>query len=427
MKTASRILVALLVVGLACGLILWAFSIQVPQPSGHDYSVTVSGVEDPSGNVVYSGTGYQCIQYALACTPVGGTVHLEAGTYTIPDGFNVNRSLVGSGNDTKLVADGSNERSLMTISNADGSSLSGVTVSNMQLDGQGAKFPNAQFGGIMTVGVSNCTLENLYVHDFPYSQGIEFQASSYNSIRNCVIANIGYGNQYGSGICSGNMTRGVSSAFNVVEHCTITGCSFTGIDWEPGNDNVVRDTTISGLTSWSGNTVGISIWNIDGWPASSNNRYYNVSIDHAGVGVDSEAVTGTVFEGCTFTGSSSAAIYAAGCSGWKVNSCTIKTNGGHGVFFDNGNANTVTGCHIEDAKRGYNYGVQMTSDAANLSQGNVVSGNQISYMDRAIYFGSYTTSSMVSNNTEVGCRYADSIPGTPNTVIGNVRESTADW
>ncbi len=371
----------------------------------YTYKVTPTSVKDASGKTVYSGSATACIQWANDKTATGGTVALDAGTFSLTDKIWINKNLVGAGTSTKLVAAKNlGTDTMVQVANRGFSALTKVTLSNFEVDGKGATYTSGIYGGVELVKATYCTLSNLYVHHFPKSHGIEFQASSYNTVSNCRVANIGYGNQYGNGIASGTQIAGVSSSYNKIDGCTITGCSMVGINWEPGNNNVVSNTVISSLTKWSGRTVGISFWNKGGYASSNNNQFINVKVDAVDTNIVSQSTTGTVISGCTLTGAKSSAVYTTACSGWTINNNHITTAGGHGVYTWNSNSMKVTGNSIEDgsgAKKGR--GIWITSDSTHSSSGNTITGNTVANCLYGILFGSKTVSSTVSGNVVTGC------------------------
>jgi len=371
----------------------------------YTYKVTPTSVLDASGKTVYTGTATACIQWANDKTPSGGTVSLAAGTFSITGKIWIDKNLVGAGTSTKLVAAKNlGTDTMVQVAKRDFSALSKITLSNFEVDGKGATYTSGIYGGIELVRCTYCTLSNIYVHHFPKSHGIEFQASSYNTVSNCRISNIGYGNQYGSGICSGSQIAGVSSTYNKIDGCTITGCSMAGVDWEPGNNNIVSNTVIKSLTSWSGRTTGMTVWNKGGYANSNNNQFINVQVDDDDTNLISIGTTGTVVKGCTFTGAKSSGIYTSGCSGWTISDNKVITKGGHGVYTWNSNSMKVTGNYVEDgsgAKKGR--GIWITSDSTHTSSGNTISSNKVVNCLYGILFGAKTVSSTVTNNVVTGC------------------------
>jgi parallel beta-helix repeat protein len=391
----------------------------------YTYKVSPGVVKDATGKTVYTGTHTAAIQWAIDKTASGGTVLLDKGTFSITGKIWVTRNLVGSGSTlTKLVAANSlGTDTMIEIANRNFAAITKITVSDFEIDRRGTTYTCAVYGGLELVQATNCLVQNMYIHDFPKSHGIEFQASSYNNIKNCVVKNIGYGGQYGNGICGGNQIAGKSTSFNTVDGCTISGCSMVGVNWEPGNDNTVKNTAISGLKTWSGGpTVGISIWNKGGYAGSNNNKFINVQVTAATTNVISTSTTGQVFDGCTFTGAKSPALYTNLCSGWMIKNCKFMTAGGHAVYTYNSNKMTVTGCYMEDtsgAKTGR--GVWMANDASHTSTGNVISNNQMVKCQYAVYLGTKTYAT-VTGNTEISCRSADYITTSGNTISGNIRK-----
>lgn len=387
----------------------------------YTYKVYPSYVVNAAGKKVYSGTAIACIQWANDRTPAGGTVALASGTFYLTGKIWINKNLVGAGSTTKLVAAKNLATDTMVqIANRGFSSLSKITVSNFEIDGKGASYTKGVYGGVELVKASYCTLSNLYIHHFPKSHGIMFQASSYNTVTNCKISNIGYGGQYASGIVAGTQVSGVTSAYNKVNGCTITACSMAGINWEPGNNNVVSNTVIKSLTSWSGRTVGISIWTKSGYPASNNNQFVNVQVDCRDTNLITQRTSGTVITNCKFTGATSSAVYMSDCSTVTVSGTIVKTNGGHGIYTWNCNKVKVASCDVQDgsgAKKGR--GIYITTDSSHTSSGNTITQNKVYNCAYGIIFGSKTIKSTVSYNTVWNCYSEYRIPSSSNSVYSN--------
>ena len=391
----------------------------------YTYKVSPGVVKDKLGKTVYTGSHTAAIQWAIDKTPSGGTVLLDQGTFSITGKIWVTRNLIGSGSTvTKLVAANNlGTDTMVEIANRNFAAITKITVSDMELDGKGATYTSGVYGGLELVQATYCLVEDMYIHDFPKSHGIEFQASSYNNIKRCVVKNIGYGGQYGNGICGGNQIASKSTSFNTVDGCTITGCSMVGVNWEPGNDNTVKNTVIKDLKTWPGSpTTGSTIWNKGGYPASNNNKYINVQFLIPYTAIMSRSVSGTVVDGCTFTGSKNPAIYADQVSNMVIKNSKFVTAGGHCVYIYNSNKITVTGNYFEDgsgAKTGR--GVWIANDASHTSTGNVISNNQMVKCQYAVYLGTKTFAT-VTGNTEISCRSADYITTSGNTISGNIRK-----
>jgi hypothetical protein len=387
----------------------------------YTYQVYPTYVVNAAGSKVYSGSATACIQWANDKTPNGGTVSLAAGTFALTGKIWINKNLVGAGSSTILVAAKNlGTDTMVQVAKRDFSSLTGVTLANFQVDGKGATYTSGVYGCVELVRATYCTLSNLYIHHFPKSHGIMFQASSYNTVQNCQISNIGYGGQYASGIAAGTQVSGVTSAYNKIDGCTISACSMAGINWEPGNNNVVSNTVIKSLTSWSGRTVGISIWTKSGYPASNNNQFVNVQVDCKDTNLITQKTSGTVITNCKFTGATSSAVYMSDCSGVTVSGTKVVTSGGHGIYTWNCNKVKVASCDVQDgsgAKKGR--GIWINTDSSHTSSGNTITQNKVYNCYYGILFGSKTISSTVSYNVASNCYVEYKIPSSSNSLISN--------
>lgn len=384
----------------------------VDEPAWY-YKVTETGVYCCQNTLMNSGTDQENIEWAMSHCKDGYRVYIAPGTYEITKKLFVYHHLAGAGaGQTKLVASGITGSTMVQISTTAGGAVSNVTMTNMELDGKKASYSSSTYGAILLVKASKCTLENLYVHDFPKSHGIEFQGSSNNLIKNCEVSGIGQPDvpgMYGNGICAGSMLKGIDSANNVVDGCTVTDCSMVGVNWEPGRDNTVKNCVIKGMTHWmNGNTYmysrAVTCFEVSGWSPSSGNKFINCDIQNDGIvvaynsadsvwedctiittGVTAEKVKcalqingaangkGATFKNCEVSFMSTADVAGQGIKLYQadnnvVTNCIFYEKGvagkGHGVWVS-GNGNTITGCVSHDC----------AACVSNSGSGNTISGN----------------------------------------------------
>ncbi len=387
-------------------------------------------MKDANSKIVHTATNAEnAIVWALANALPGDTVFLAAGTYTISKTINVNRNLVGAGMDqTRLVATGNNNWGLLEINNSDRSQLTGVTVSDLELDGRGAEFPNGQYGGLQTVNVDHCVLERLWIHDIPLSNGIELQGNSHhNVVRDCLVERIGYGGQYGNGICAGNMIQNIIVEYNLIENCTVRGCSMVGINWEPGRHNVVRNciVEVTAGMSWSGGQAnGITESAPSGWPLCTGNQYVDCTII---------APTGMAFEvwgdnilidGCVVNTPEQHGgwLWCDGTAGLTIRNSTWHC-GPSCIYVANCDNVVVEGNHfygVRDNNTGA--GVRFIANAGSSHGNHLVTNNYIEGFRFAVQMDAQNHNSEVSYNTFKNCASPSTcvvLAASDNTIVGN--------
>ncbi len=417
------------------------FTATAPAANGvaYYYLVSPSGVvKNAAGTTVYPTSGTvtttAAIQWAIDNCPTGKTVKLDAGSFPIAAKLYVYKNLVGSGVDkTKLYASANIPGiTMIQMSTKSSGAISYVTLGNMEMDGKGLTYPTGTYGAVEPIRASNCTIENMYIHHFPKSHGVNFQASSYNIVRNCTVSYIGNlaksttNGSYGNGICAGNMFPNVGSDYNLVENCDISYCSMVGINWEPGNNNVVRNCYVHDMTSWYTNGVKQLTCAAYMWPkgtvTSVGNQYYDSTFEAVDYGF---SINGgkTTIDGCTIIGkgSNTVGIYMHKADGCKITDNVIKPTGtGRGIYVAGCLSATITGNTITSGDNAHSgYGIWVGSwDVATLT-GIVINKNTINHCGTGIAITSAVKSGAITNNVCYSCTTAITNGGTGTTLAGN--------
>ena len=226
----------------------------VPVTTSYYYTVSSTGVvKNSDGTTVYTGTPRNAIVWAQANCPSGKSIGLLAGTFNIDSYIYVYRSLYGQGVEKTILkaADGlSVSPSMIYIRSSSGYGVTGITIKDIQFNGNTAKNSAKTYGCIEPMGASYCNLVNLYIHDFPKGFGIETRGCHHMKIENCEIGRIGstLSGMWANGICVGGdiMTIGsttYSSSYNIIRNCTVYDCSMVGFNCEPGDHNLFQNCT----------------------------------------------------------------------------------------------------------------------------------------------------------------------------------------
>ena len=121
----------------------------------------------------------------------------------------------------------------------------------------------------------------------------------------------------------------IGSDHNLVENCDISYCSMVGINWEPGNYNVVRNCYVHDLTNWYTNGVKQLTCAAYMWPkgavASVGNEYYDSTFEAVDYGF---SINGgqTTIDGCTIIGKgkNTIGIYMHKADGCKITDNVIR-------------------------------------------------------------------------------------------------------
>jgi len=403
------------------------------------YLVSQNGVvKNAAGSTVYPSSGTAtataAIQWAIDNCPTGKTVKLDAGSFPITAKIYVYKNLIGSGVDkTKLYASQNiGGITMIQMSTKSGAAINHVTLSDMELDGKGLTWPTGTYGAVEPIRATYCTIENMYIHHFPKSHGVNFQASSYNSVKNCTISYIGNlaksttNGSYGNGVCAGNMFPDIGSDHNLVENCDISYCSMVGINWEPGNYNVVRNCYVHDLTNWYTNGVKqltcAAYMGPKGAVASVGNEYYDSTFEAMDYGF---SINGgqTIIDGCTIIGKgkNTIGIYMHKADGCKITDNVIRPTGtGRAVYVAGCLSATITGNTITSGDSAHSgYGIWVgTWDVSPLT-GIVISGNTVNHCGTGIAVTSDVKNGVITNNVCYSCTTGISNGGTGTTLSGN--------
>ena len=212
----------------------------------------------------------------------GGYVYIKSGTYSISKTIYTNKvSIVGDGNGTIIKALSTVRGAGILVTNGyykltDYSYMSsrpnGITISNLQVDGNRAVRTSGTMEGVGMVNTLNSKIFRVYVHDVIAGQGIYMSNSQYCSITNCQVYNIGdttYAH-YGSGIAFGEAsTTKVACSYITINNVRITKVSMSCIDLEPANHITITNCVFREASTWNGHaTPVITEYAISGYAAN---------------------------------------------------------------------------------------------------------------------------------------------------------------
>jgi hypothetical protein len=154
----------------------------------------------------------------------------------------------------------------------------GITIANLQIDGNRAFRTNGLLEGVGFINVLNGRMMDLYVHDLIGGQGLYMSDSQYCSISDCQIYNVGddtaahYGSGVAFGIASGIRTP---SSHITIDNVLISKTSMDCIDMEPANNVAITNCVFRQAATWKGYaTPVITEYAVSGYAA---NDYITVS------------------------------------------------------------------------------------------------------------------------------------------------------
>jgi hypothetical protein len=281
----------------------------------------------------------------------GGYILIKSGTYDITQTIYTNKvSIIGEGNGTILKANTACSGAIIRVCNdywtLDNRYMSarptGITIGNMQIDGNRAVRTNGLMEGVGFISADNSRILRVYVHDVIGGQGLYMSNSQYCSISDCQIYNIGDNTaaHYGSGIAFGTASpTKVASSHITIDNVYISKASMSSIDLEPANNVVITNCVFRDAATWKGyNNPVITEYRVSGYAA---NDYITVS------GCNSN---GAFNEFIVLTPSSHSVI--------KNNAVTQTQGSCTSIYSTNSQYNTITGNVI---KTGSSRPIQLVS------------------------------------------------------------------
>jgi parallel beta-helix repeat protein len=266
-----------------------------------------------SADYVADGTADQTEINAALTAAAGGKVYLAEGTYTVNASISIpnNTTLAGAGVGTLITIPNSHNANINVITNTDQTTGTGVTIQDLQIDGnrtnqtsgdmRGIDFSNMG-GGSGGSARQGAKLTNLIVTSMRTS-GIRFEFSSNNTLTNNTVKSGTFGTGFffsssSNNIFTNNISQGnargfyfISSTNNTLTGNIAEGNANEGISLDSSSNNTLTGNIVQGNGN-SGIYISFSSENI-----LSGNRIHDNggSTDNNGIflsGSDSNTIVG---------------------------------------------------------------------------------------------------------------------------------------
>ena len=356
------------------------------------------------------------------------------------------KSITGEGNGTILKATSSLKTAVIMVTNnyykmdgtkafASSSSLpTGITISNLAVDGNRAVRSSGTMEGIGFVNVLNSLVSNVYVHDVIAGQGIYMSNSQYCTVKDSWIYNIGDTTlaNYGSGIAFGEASSTkIASSHILINNVKIAKASMSSIDLEPANNVTITNCQFTEATTWNGHatpvitTVAVHGYApIDYVTVSGNNVYGAFGEFIVLVPSNYTVVSNNVI---TYTAGTATSIYATSSHGDKITGNVIKTVSKDGIVCVNCNSFVVSNNTVTDTTLSKSdYGIRFYATSG-TSYYNIVSGNQVTGFQYGIVEYVGCNHITVTANVIKTCTVGTWLKGTDVTKSGNILNGAGAW
>jgi hypothetical protein len=273
----------------------------------------------------------------------GGYILIKAGKYDITQTIYTNKvSIIGEGNATVLDATTACTGAVIRVCNnywtLDYRYMSarpnGITIGNMQIDGNRAVRTNGLLEGVGFINCLNSHMVRIYAHDIIGGQGLYMSNSQYCTIVDCQIYNVGDNTaaHYGSGIAFGEASEiKVPCSYITIDNCLISRASMSSIDLEPANNVVIKNCVFREATTWKGYPT----------PVITEYAVYGYAPANDYITVTGCNVNGAFSEFVVLTPSSHSVI--------KNNVVTQTAGTTTAIYSTNSHSNTITGNVIKTA------------------------------------------------------------------------------
>jgi parallel beta-helix repeat protein len=463
-KSRSLALLSILFVGAFLGTAVGA-AVFIPGEASAATSVGSLSAAAPTYTIFKDASGYTCakngatlkidfrdtnsrtvIQKAVDKTN-GGSVLIKAGSYDIPSTIYTSvASITGEGNGTILKVTSALHSACIMVTNSyykmDGTKAfsstssrpTGITISNLQIDGNRAVRSSGTMEAIGFVNVLNSQVSRVYVHDVIAGQGVYMSNSQYCTVKDSWIYNIGDNTaaNYGSGIAFGEASSTkIACSHITINNVKIGKASMSLIDLEPANNVTITNCQFYDPTTWKGYaTPAITLVPVHGY---APNDYVTVSGNNA-YGAFGEFITlmpsnhSVVSNNIiTYTAGSAASIYATSSHGDKITGNVIKTVSKDGIVCVNCNSfivnnNTVSDSTLSKSDYGVRFYATTGTSNYNTASGNLVTGFQYGIV---AYSGcNYQT---VTSNVIKSCTVGTWLKGTGAVKTGNILNGAGAW
>ncbi len=342
-----------------------------------------------------------------------GKVYLFAGTYNIAASLSVknNTVLAGSGRGTLLKFANITGTSVNMITNSDtgGTVSTGITIQDMQLDGnksvnltgtQNGIYLNKSGNGSGSTAKQGSKLLNLYIANFR-TNNVQITNSSANN----TISNVTSVTAAGAGFYLGG--TGASNNNNTFTNNLAQGNGANGFTLDGASFN-----TLSGNTAEGNTGVGISLTSTSG----TNNVTGNNARNNTSYGISVGSSTSNNISSNTASSNGASGIYIGASSYYTtVSSNNTSSNTGSGIMLDSAGRGSVTG--------NTSYSNTVNGINANNSGLTTISGNSIYSNPTGIYISGTSSDdgNITGNNISNSSSYGIQTLNMDRTTINNNR------
>ena len=385
------------------------------------------------------------IQKAIDRTSTG-TIRIQSGTYDISSTiFSCMTSITGDGNGTILKATTALKSAVIMVTNTynklDGtrampstSRPTGITISDLQIDGNRAVRTIGTMEGIGFINTINSNVLRVYVHDVISGQGIYMSNSQYCSVKNSQVYNIGdttYAN-YGSGIAFGEASSyKIASSYVVIDNVRITKVSMSSIDLEPANHITITNCVFLEASKWNGwTTPAITSYAIRGYAPCDNNvvsgnNMYGAFAEFLIMNPSNNSVVSNNV--ITYTAGAATAIYAKASHDNKILGNVIKTFSKDAIACVDCSSFVVSNNIVTDITTSKSdYGIRFYSTTGQCTY-NVINSNQVTGFQYAITGITGISHLIVTSNVIKSCTVGTFLKGTDIVRAPNALNGAAAW
>jgi parallel beta-helix repeat protein len=393
--------------------------------------------EKDAADYVATGTGDQAKINSALTDAAGGTVYLFEGTYTISAAISVpnNTTLAGAGASTIITLPNAQNGSYNMITNTDTATGTGVTISNLKIDGNKANQTAGSMSGVYLINMGDSSTNRAGARiEYITAQALSFAGVAMNAVSNTTLTgnqlnnnDIGitsYNLPQSNNIISSNITNNNNSNGIIISNASyITVRDNTGNNTSYGIQlSYAKNSTIVGNKT-TGNYGGIYMVNSSNNTITANSSYADgeaISINSS----NNNSITSNTADGST---SGSVGVSVSSSSYNTISSNTIRNGaaGGSGISIDStSSSNSIIGNNLSEIG-GTNYNNAITTSGVSTSiTGNTVTDSAHSVTNYAISIESAASGTYVSNNS-LGTGSVHDV-GT-GTIFGGQQDSTGAY
>jgi parallel beta-helix repeat protein len=380
---------------------------------------TANYLQNKQGQIIMSSSDPTAvINSAIADATSGNTILIDAGTYVLSNCIGsvggLHQLTSSATSVTLTLASGAIIRAPANFQRAimDLEGLTGWTIQGGEIDGNAANQPyspstTSPYGigtGISLVYCTNCTVQNMYIHDARiYGVLLTLTCTGCKVLNNHVTevgANgIEVGDSWSAG--AGGPWNGITTNClvqgNLIEHCSDVGLDIQGADNQILNNTVQNE---GSSNSWTGMV----------------NTYWGIGLE-CGDGYGVETTYGNLIENNLVTNCGFSIEQGLGMIGFasheQILSNIVTDSSIIGIGFQSGNYNTISGNTVTSAPTCI--GISYAGGGGKASY-NTISNNNLSAANTGIYLDTDSSYNTGSGNSYTSVTTHVSNLGTGNSV-----------